>query len=638
MEPTRQASVVRFGTFEMGLQSGELRKAGVRIRVQHQPLRLLEILLERPGEVVTREELRSRIWPNESFGDFDQAVNVAVAKLRAALGDSADNPRYVETLPRRGYRFIAEVNVVNRPAQKVELSPEVDSSAAKDLPEFPAGSAPSKNLRWRLGWTALGLAFLLLTPVVIWMFLRKSTPPLNASASSSVRSLAVLPLENLSSDSQDYFADGMTDELITDLAQISALRVISRTSIMPYKGVRKPLSQIARELSVDAVVEGTVLRSGKQVRITAQLIRAPVDEHLWAQSYEGDVRDTLALQKSVARAIADQIRIKLTAHEAAVLEDVKNVNPEAYEAYLKGRYFFDKRTAEGMKKAVDYFKQAIASDSTYALPHAGLADIYQLSDQPQLARAEVQKALDLDDQSAQAHSSLARILYRFNGDWQGADREFKRALDLDHNYAPAHHWFSMYLALEGEKKKALAEAETAYELDPLSSVVGANLAKILQESGQDDKGIAQAKKTLDLKPDSAVTHAVLGLLYEDKRMYPQAIAEYNTALQMGGSPGEIRGLLGYAYAVSGNRAGAEKMIAELKALLPTETRAPLDLAVVYTGLGDKESALSWLAKAQDSHVSDLIGIAQDSHFVALRAEPRFQELAQRLSPPHVAHL
>ena len=218
----------------------------------------------------------------------------------------------------------------------------------------------------------------------------------------------MLPLENLSSNSQDYFADGMTDELITDLAQISALRVISRTSVMPYKGARKPLPQIAHELNVDAVVEGTVLRSGKQVRITAQLIQAPADKHLWAQSYEGDVHDTLALQKKVARAIAEQIRIKLTPQEEAVLENVKVVNPEAYENYLKGRYFWNKRTADGLKKATDYFNQAIESDPNYSLPYTGLADIYQLSDHPQLAREEVQKALDLDEQLAEAHNSLAR--------------------------------------------------------------------------------------------------------------------------------------------------------------------------------------------------------------------------------------
>jgi eukaryotic-like serine/threonine-protein kinase len=460
-----------------------------------------------------------------------------------------------------------------------------------------------------------------------------SAPPDNILSSGPVRSLAVLPLENLSSDSQDYFADGMTDELITDLAQISALRVISRTSVMPFKGVRKPLPQIARELNVDAVVEGTVLRSGKQVRITAQLIRAPADKHLWAQSYEVDVRDTFAVQKRVARAIAEQIRIKLTSQEQAVLEKVKVVNPEAYENYLKGRYFGNKRTADSLKKATFYFNQAIKNDPSYALPHTGLADIYQLFDSPQLAQEEVKKALALDDQLAEAHNSRARLLYLFNRDWEGADGEFKRALELNHNYAPAHHWYSMYLALRGRKDQALAEAEKAYALDPLSPVVGANLAKILQEAGQNDKAIEQAKKTLDLEPDSAVTHAVLGIVYQDKRMYSEAIAEYKRALQLGGPPEGIRGLLGYAYAVSGNRSGAEKMIAELKALLPMHKHSALDLAVVFTGLGDRENALYWLEQAQAMHVSDLVEIKQDTRFTELRSDGRFQAVVQSVGAP-----
>ena len=636
MEPSRHTSVLQFGTYEIALHSGELRKAGVRIKVQQQPLKLLELLLEHPGEVVTREQLRSRIWPNESFGDFDQAVNVAIAKLRGALGDSADNPRYIETLPRRGYRFIAQVVVVKRPTNQPELLGEVAAPevAERAQPEAGGRMERPRHLPGRFAWKMLGIAMaLVLLVLAVWIFFWRSRQPANTLSLNPVRSLAVLPLENLSSDSQDYFADGMTDELITNLAQISALRVISRTSVMQYKGVRKPLPLIARELNVDAVVEGTVLRSGQQVRITAQLIRAPADKHLWAESYEGNLRDTLALQKKVARAIAEQIRIQVTPQEETVLHSVKVVNPGAYENYLKGRYFWNKRTADGMKKAVDYFNQAIESDPNYASPHAGLADIYQLSDRPQLARREVQKALELDDRLAEAHNSQASLLYVFDRDWAGADREFKRALELDHNYAPAHHWYSMYLALQGRKEEALVEAQKAYELDPLSAVAGANLAKILEEAGQDDKAIEQAKKTLDLEPDSGVTHAVLGLGYQNKRMYAEAIAEYKKALQLGGSPAEMRGLLGNAYAVSGNRPDAQKMIAELKSLWPEHARAALDLAVVFSGLGDKENALYWLEKAQEIQVSDLIGIGKDPHFVELRSDRRFQALVQRVHAP-----
>ena len=633
MEPTRQASVVRFGTYEIALQSGELRKAGLRIKVQQQPLRLLEILVEHPGEVVTREELRSRIWPNESFGDFDQAVNVAIAKLRGALGDSADNPRYIETLPRRGYRFIAPVSIVN-PTNDLQLACDIPSRIiGRSSIQDPAAATRARHST-RPAWKTLSLATVLLLSIfMVCVFLWRSRQPVNALIYGPVRSLAVLPLENLSNNSEDYFADGMTDELITDLAQISALRVISRTSVMPYKGVRKPLPQIARELTVDAVVEGTVLRSGNHVRITAQLIRAPVDKHLWAESYEGEVGDTFALQKKVARAIADQIRIQVTPQERAALEYVPVVSPEAYENYLKGRYFWKKRTADAVKKAIDHFNRAIEIAPNYSLPYTGLADIYLLSDQSQRARKEVQKALELDDQSAEAHNSQANLLYTFDRDWEGADREFKRALQLDHNYAPAHHWYSMYLALKGRKQEALVEAEKAYEVDPLSPVVGANLAKILHEAGEDDKAIEQAKKTLDLEPDSAVTHAVLAIIYEDQQKYPQAITESKTALQLGGAPGEMRGLIGYAYAASGNRTEAENMIADLKRLLPGHTHAALDLAVVFSGLRDKESTLHWLEKAREMKVSDLIVIGQDSHFTEMRSDRRFQKLVQQVGAP-----
>ena len=634
MEPARQASVVRFGTYEIALQSGELRKAGLRIRVQQQPLRLLEILVEHPGEVVTREELRSRIWPNESFGDFDQAVNVAIAKLRGALGDSADNPRFIETLPRRGYRFIAPVTVVNGVTDNRELLREIPARIISSSSIQRAGTTERAKYLNSRTWKRLSLALVLLVSIsILGVFLWRTRQPVSAIIYSPVRSVAVLPLENLSSNSEDYFADGMTDELITDLAQISALRVISRTSVMPYKGVRKPLPQIARELTVDAVVEGTVLRSGNHVRITAQLIRAPVDKHLWAESYEGDIGDTFALQKKVARAIAEAIRIQVTPQERAVLEHVPVVSPEAYENYLKGRYFWNKRTADAVRKAVDYFSRAIEIAPNYSLPYTGLADIYQLSDDPQRARKEVKRALELDDQSAEAHNSQANLLYTFDRDWEGADREFKRALQLDHNYAPAHHWYSMYLALKGRKQEALVEAEKAYEVDPLSPVVGANLAKILHEAGEDDKAIEQAKKTLDLEPGSAVTHAVLAIIYEDQKKYGQAITQSKMALQLGGAPGEMRGLIGFAYAAAGNRAEAENMIAELKRLLPGHTHAALDLAVVFSGLRDKESTLHWLEKAREMKVSDLISIGQDSHFAEMRSDRRFQKLVQQVGAP-----
>ena len=628
MEKLRPASVIRFAAYEVDLRSGELRKSGVRIKVQQQPFKLLEILLEHPGQVVTREELRSRIWPEESFGDFDQAVNVAVAKLRAALVDSADNPRYIETIPRRGYRFIAHVAELQDDSGQARSAANLSNPAGISAEVASETRQPRPANRWWLV-LAFSVCFAAILGFLVWRWRNhsKAIAPLE----NPIRSLAVLPLENLSGDVEDYFADGMTDELITDLAQIGALRVISRTSVMPYKGARQPLPVVARALNVDAIVEGTVLRSGHQVRITAQLVQASADKHLWAKSYEGDLGDTLSLQKQVASAIADQIRIELTPHEQSVLHRVASVNPEAYDDYLKGRFFFNKRNSN--ERAQAYFQRAIEKDPGYAPPYAGLADIYLLGDNPRRARESVEKALALDNQLVEAHNSLAELLYLFDHDWVASENEFKRALELDANYAPAHHWYSMYLALLGRKAQALDEARKAGQLDPLSPVVGANLAKILQENGQYEKAIEQAKKTLELDPNSAVTHAVLGIVHEDQQKYAEAIAEYKTALKLGGAPGEMRGLLGYNYAITGDQRNAELMIKELKQLWPIHAHAALDLAIVYCGLGQKERAFNWLKKASEADVGDLIVIGHDHHFDSLRGDPRFTALVKQAGWP-----
>jgi TolB-like protein/DNA-binding winged helix-turn-helix (wHTH) protein len=362
------AGRISFGPFEVDLRAAELRKHGVRVKLQAQPFRVLEILLEHPGGLVGRKQLKARLWPSDSFGDFDHGINKAINKLREALNDSAPDPRYIETVARRGYRFIGEVRAASEGPVEVGMATDLSKLNEETTNRNVAVGLPrsgSRILRWLMVAGLLSIAGILL-------FLARSRWQ---NSSHEIRSLAVLPFESLSSDvSQDYFADGMTDELVTNLGQISALRVISRTSVMPYKRARKSLPQIARELGVDAVVEGTVLRVSGQVRITAQLIAAPQDKHLWARSYEGDLRDTLTLQNQVARAIAEQIRVKLTPDQKNALVSAKAVNPEAYEDYLKGRYFWNQRSEDGVQKAVSYFNAAIAKDPNYAQAYAGLAD------------------------------------------------------------------------------------------------------------------------------------------------------------------------------------------------------------------------------------------------------------------------
>jgi TolB-like protein/DNA-binding winged helix-turn-helix (wHTH) protein/Tfp pilus assembly protein PilF len=638
MEQPQPASVVRFGTYEVSIHSGELRKSGLRIRIQQQPMKLLEILLERPGEVVTREELRSRVWSDESFGDFDQAVNIAIAKLRSALGDSAENPRFIETLPKRGYRFIADVSVVDADAR-----PKVLESAAGDLRATAPGNkvqsagleVARKRRLWPPGRIIVVLALVLSLPILAFLLFRS-----RGRASADIRSLAVLPLDNLSGEaSQNYFADGMTDELITDLAQISALRVISRTSVMVYKGARKPLPEIARELNVDAVVEGTVLRSGDQVRITAQLIEASTDKHLWSQSYEGDLRDTLALQKKVATAIAEQIRIELTPQEQAALKDAKVVNPEAYEAYLKGRYFWNKRTADGLKVALAYFNQAIEEDPKYAQAYSGLADTYALlgdweygvlvpSEAYPKAKAAAIKALDLDKTLADAHTSLAFSLDAFDWDWQSAEKEFKRAIELNTGYATAHHWYAWHLSEMGRNSEAIAEMRKAENLDPLSLIISADMAEILLVAHLNDEAVEQSRRTIDMDPHFGIAHYELGQAFVQKHSYNEAIAEFQKAIELSGGSIPCTSNLAYAYAVSNQRNEAVKILNDL---LTRSTRNASEIALMYVGLGEKDQAMKWLERAYAEHFNPSILVRPA--FDPLRSDPRFQNLVHRIGLP-----
>jgi TolB-like protein/DNA-binding winged helix-turn-helix (wHTH) protein/Flp pilus assembly protein TadD len=641
MEPLRHTSVVRFGTYEVSLQSGEVRKAGLKIRVQQQPMKLLEILLERPGEVVTREELRGRVWPDESFGDFDQAVNIAIAKLRSALGDSAENPRYIETLPKRGYRFIAEVSVVD--AGDRTKRPE---SVAGDLPGTEPGHrlqgsglivAP-KGRRWPTRRVIVALALVLsLLILAVWLFRARDRPP------AAIRSLAVLPLDNFSGDvSQDYFADGMTDELITDLAQISALRVISRTSVMVYKGARKPLPQIARELNVDAVVEGSVQRFGDQVRITAQLIQAPADKHLWAESYEGNLRDALTVQKKVARAIAEQVRVEVTPQEQAVLKKATVVNPEAYNSYLKGRYFWNKRTGDGLKVALAYFNQAIEEDPKYAAAYSGLADTYALLGDWQYAvmtpkealpkaKAAAMKALQLDDGLSEAHNSLAFCLDGFDWDLNGGDREFRRAIELNPGYATAHHWYAWHLILIGRNSEAISEMRKAESLDPLSLIINSDLAELLLIAHFPDESVQQSRKTMEMDPGFALAHNQLGQAYLEKRMFGEAIAELEKATELsGGSPTCIANLA-RAYAASNRRAEATKLLNDLKRRSAPGFWHASEVAMIYAALGGEDQAMTWLERGYEERFNP--GVLLRPGFDPLRSNSRFQKLVRRIGLP-----
>jgi TolB-like protein/DNA-binding winged helix-turn-helix (wHTH) protein/Flp pilus assembly protein TadD len=630
---------LRFGVFELDLQAGQLRKHGLRVRLQEQPFQVLVVLLMRRGEVVTREDLQKKLWPVDTFVDFDHGLNKAINKIREALGDSAASPRFVETVSRRGYRFLADVKVAevrigasgsaNQPQPVAKARDQRDPASKFAMTNR---SQPSRALKI----SVLALA-LLLASLATWRLYFSNRP------SPVIRSLAVLPLESLSSDaSQDYFADGMTDELISDLGQISALRVISRTSVMTYKHARKPLPQIARELNVDAVVEGTVLRSGQHVRITAQLIDASTDKHLWSQSYEGELRDTLALQNKVARAIADQIQINLNPLERIALKNVRVVNLQAYESYLKGRYFWNKRTADGLKAALAYFNQAIDEDPQYAPAYSGLADTYALladweygvmtpKEALPKAKAAAIKALELDSTLGEAHNSLAFCLDVFDWDLESAGKEFQRAIELNPSYATAHQWYAAHLIVLGRNDQAITEMRKAKNLDPLSLIIGADLADFLVIAHSYDDSIRESRKTIEMDPNFALAHNQLGQAYLQKQMHDEAIGELQKAVSLsGGSPTCIANLA-RAYVASGKTSEAVKLLSDLKERSNSNFTHASEIAEIYVALGDTDQAMNWLEKCYEERFNPSALLRPG--FDPLRSDPRFKDLLRRIGLP-----
>lgn len=507
--------------------------------------------------------------------------------------------------------------------------------------EPPAAAVP----RSRGTWLAVGAALAGVLVTVMWFNLGRFRERLVGKAQHlQIESLAVLPLENLSRDpEQEYFADGMTDQLITDVAQIPSVRVISRTSVMQYKKVRKPLDQIARELNVAAVVEGTVLRSGSRVRITAQLIQVSEEKHLWARSYEGDLRDVLALQDQVARDIAAEITVRLTPEVQGRLSNSRIVDPEVYEDYLRGRYYWNRRTTEGVNRGIDYFRQAIAKDPHCAVAYAGLADSYLVlagyrivspNQVLPLAKAAALKALELDDSLAEADAPLGALHVEYDLDLRGAEKEFRRAIELNPNYATAHHWYGEeVLAPTRHSLEALAELKRAEELDPLSLAINTTHGYVLYLARENDAAIAQLRKTLELDANFSVAHMYLGRVYAQKKMFAPMIEEFQKAADLSGGEPYYRAWLAYGYAVSGQTGKARKVLSDLQRLAKSRYVPPYDVAAIWMGLGEKEQALRWLEMAYEDHAAYIPAINVEPVFEGLRSDPRFQDLLRRMNLP-----
>lgn len=630
-------SPVRFGVFELDTCAGELRRNGCRVALQPQPLEILRVLIERPGQVVTRQELCRRLWTNGANVDFDRSLNKAIVKLRDALGDEADSPRYIETLPRRGYRFIP-VPQVHAHVDAAGTNADVTISRSTTSP------APARPTKWApLGWIGGTLALVLLWTFWAIVNYRAASKPAEQTGAETVpaaiHSLAVLPLENLSGDKeQDYFADGMTDALTTGLAQIGSLRVISRTSAMQFKGSKERLPQLGRDLQVDAVVEGTVVRGENGVRITVQLIEASSDRHLWANSYERSLKDVLVLQDQIARDVAEQIRVKLTPNERSLLKQVHVVDPEAHDAYLRGRYWWHTRTVEGLRRGLDYFQQAVAKDPTFAPAYAGVADslvvmvwnfgLLPANEAFPKAKEAASRALELDPSLGEARASLAMVKFAYDRDWLGAEQEFKRAIALRPNYAQAHHYYSYYLMAMGRLDEAVNGFERARELDPYAYHVNWSLGTALYFARRYDDALRQYRRTLEMFPDRrADLYDTIANVYEARKMFAEAFAAHREALSLRNDPNGR--LLERAYKHFGYSGYVRRQIE----ILEQAPQAERTLSRWYALVNDEAHALAYLERDYDERFPWLLMVQVNPMFDSIRSSPRFRDLVHRIGFP-----
>lgn len=630
---------MRFGVFEVDLDAGEVRKAGLRQKLVGQPFQVLQALLEHPGEIVTREDLRQRLWPDNTFVDYELALKKAVNRLREALGDSADSPRFIETIPRRGYRFIGSITPPSVPSESSRQNP---LAAGTLEPSAPGSRDPSRFLPKLFG----GFALLAIAGILLWLNAGKLRTRIFAtSRSTEIHSIAVLPFKNLSKDpEQEYFVDGMTDELITDLAKIGQMRVISHTSVMSYKGIGKPLGAIAGELNVDAIVEGTVLRDGNRVRVTAQLLGASPERHLWADSYQGDLADVFSLQDRVARSIAREIRVTLTPEEQARLTSLEPMDPEAYDAYVRGRHYASQINPEGFEKAVVNFSRAIELQPRYARAYADLAETYcwelafqMVSPQEGLlkARQAALKALEMDDNLGQAHSSLAWVKYAYEWNFPEAEKEFHRSLDLNPNASWPLLWYGMYLAQANRIDESLAIMRKVQQVDPLSPVVNSLALTPMLAGRQYDAAIEGGLRVLEMDRYNGMARWLLTTAYERKGDFSKAIEfQEETAVFYGDNKEnaaqrsarlrrrtEREGPAGYWRA----------KLEENEVLWKKSPGDPYHHAVLYARVGNKANALAWLEKAYQARSQDLTyWLRTDPAFDGLRADAKYKSLVQRV--------
>jgi TolB-like protein/DNA-binding winged helix-turn-helix (wHTH) protein/Tfp pilus assembly protein PilF len=626
--PEQTKRLFDFGRFRVDCVERVLLAYGHPVSLTPKAFETLLYLVENSGHILEKDELLKRVWPDTFVEEGTLVQNIST--LRKVLGESPDGIAYIETIPRRGYRFTGAVHQTNF----VPLTED-------NFPPVPVVTArPTGRPIWiiALAIAAVSLVSLFLARERIW--------PRTDPAPKKIM-LAVLPFENLSGDSQqEYFSSGLTEEMITQLGDLdeNRLGVIARTSAMQYKGAKKDTRQIGRELGADYILEGSVRREGERVRITAQLIQVKDQTHLWAKDYDRNLRDILALQSDVASSIAQEIKLKLTPEERARLANITPVNPDAYELYLKGRYFWNKRTEDGFIRAIKYFEQATVLDPKYAQPYAGEADAYALlGSMPNLeisrgeampkAKAAALKALQLNDSLAEAHTSLAFVMMQYEWDWPDSEKEFKRAVELNPNYATAHQWYAVWLMAQGKTADSLDEERRAQQADPLSIIIKTDTAQLLIYAGRSDEATVQAQKALEIDPSFPLAHLYLAVAYIETKDYQAAIAEFQKVLVVDKTnPGALSGLA-QIYALLGQRDRSEAILRDLLQRAKSQEDLTIELSKVYAQFGETDRAFAWLEKAYRNRTGSLILLNPVPDFRALHHDPRFADLDRRIGLP-----
>jgi TolB-like protein/DNA-binding winged helix-turn-helix (wHTH) protein/Tfp pilus assembly protein PilF len=635
----------RFGLFEIDSRSGEVRKQGRRIKLRGRPFDILILLLRRGGDMITREELREQLWSADTFVDFDHGLNSAINRLREALGDSAEHPRFVETLPKRGYRFIAPITVVEPPAVSGPAPPAAEPiPETASEPQANASRASSHFYVHRGGRLVLILtaAALIAALALAAIYMRTGRAARPAPAKMT---LAVLPFENLSNDAdQDFLSDGFTEEMIAELGKLDPgrLGVIARTTTKLYKNARKNIGQIRHELGVDYVLEGSVRRAGPRVRITAQLIQTNDMTHLWAESYDRDVTDVLAIQRDVAMRISKSLALALNRPSAARAGTVSG-SSSAHELYLRGRFFRDQATEESTRKSIEYFQRAIAADPSDARAYAGLADAYALLGAPgwevdrpsimlQKALVSAERAITIDPQSAEAHAVRAFIQLVYRWDRAGSEREIQEAIRVNPSFAQAHQYYSTTLTTMGRFDEAIAEAQRALELDPLSAPASATLGIRYYYASRPADAIPQFTRTLDTSPEFGVAHWGLAQCYRQGGDTVREIDELHRAVELSGNSAYMRAHLAYGFATSGNRERAAAIRQELEAEGRDRYASPYHQALIAAGLGDRATMMQWLERAFADRSGWMVFLPVEPEFEGVRPLPEFQQLLARVKP------